>query len=346
MALQNTYGFGVIGCGLISDTHIEAIRRIPEARLVAVCDVVEAKAKHKGEKCGVDWYTDAADLLARGDVDVVNVVTPSGHHHEAAIAAARAGKHVICTKPIDVTLEAIDAMIAACDEHHVKLAATHQLRAFPVYARTKEALDEGRLGEPLYANAFVPWFRKQEYYDDGWHGTWKLDGGGALMNQSIHWIDVLVWMLGDVESVAGTAETLDHRMETEDYGAAVVRFRNGRHGLIQGTTCTYKGMPSRFEVHGTKGNVIIVADRLRLWQVKGEAMEEHDVGSAVTGAADPAAGLADAVNAHVEQITDVLASIEAGREPRLDGREARRAVELILAIYQSSRTGEVVRLPL
>jgi predicted dehydrogenase len=346
MALRNTYGFGLIGCGLISDTHIEAIRRIPEARLVAVCDVVEAKARQKGEQHGAAWHTDLHELVARDDVQVVNVVTPSGLHHEAGIAAAQAGKHVICTKPIDVTLEAIDALIAACAEHGVKLAATHQFRAFPVYLRTKQALDEGRLGKPLYANAFVPWFRTQAYYDNGWHGTRRLDGGGALMNQSIHWIDLLLWMMGEAESVAGMADQLAHRMETEDYGAAVVRFKRGAYGLIQGTTCTHRGMPCRFEVHGTKGNVVTVADRLRLWDVEGEPPEEHAVAGAVTGAGDPAAGLADAVNAHVEQIRDVLLAIEEGREPILNGREARRAVELILAIYESSETGRVVRLPL
>jgi len=346
MPLKGRYGFGIIGCGVISETHIEAMRRIPEAELVAVCDAVEQRARHKAEKYGAAAYTDHREMLKRDDVHVVNVLTPSGLHHLAGIEAARAGKHVICTKPIDVTLEAIDALIAACQENGVKLAATHQCRSFPAYVRLKQAAEDGRLGKLLYGNVFVPWFRTQEYYDDGWHGTWKLDGGGALMNQSIHWIDLLLWLLGDVRSVFGKVDTVAHRMETEDLGSALVTFKSGSYGLIQGSTCTYQGLPTRLELHGTKGNVIVVADEIRLWQVEGEPREDRPPSHRATGAADPRSGLSEAVGAHVEQIRDVLEAIEEGREPKLNGREARRAVEVILAIYKSSQTGEEVTLPL
>ncbi len=340
------FGFGLIGCGVISDTHLEAIRQIPNADIVAVCDAVEAPARAKAEKYGCDWYTDLHEMLRREEIDIVNITTPSGLHSEQGIACAQAGKHVICTKPIDVTLEKIDALIAACREHGVKLGATHQFRSFNCYLRVRQAIEEGRLGQMLYANAMVPWYRSPEYYDN-WHGTWKLDGGGALMNQSIHYVDLLVWFMGDVESLCGYTDTLAHdNMETEDYAAASLQFKSGAYGLIQGTTCTYVGAPARISVHGTKGNVVVEGDQITKWEIEGEppmVAEDHTL---ETGASDPRSGLQHAVGAHVIQIGEVIASIEENREPALNGAEARRAVEVILAVYQSSRTRQFVTLPL
>jgi UDP-N-acetyl-2-amino-2-deoxyglucuronate dehydrogenase len=338
-------GFGVIGCGVISDIHIAAIEAIPAARLVAVCDTREAAAKAKAETHGCDYHLSYADLLARDDIDIVNIVVPSGLHAKIGIDAANAGRHVICTKPIDITLEAIDALIAAGDANGVKIAATHQLRSYPVYVRIKEALESGRLGRPLYASAFVPWFRSDQYYSDGWHGTRRLDGGGALMNQSIHYIDLLLFIMGRVAKVAGFAATLGHEtIEVEDCASAAILFANGAQGLIQGTTCTYLGKPARLEIHGTKGNVLVEGDDLRLWEVEGEPTERIAEHATITSSADPRAGLERGIGAHIEQIRDVIDAIREDREPKLSGREARRAVELILAIYHSSETGGVVEL--
>jgi len=345
MATQQRYGFGVIGCGVISETHISAIERIPEAKLVAVCDVAEQRARSTAEEHGVDWHTDIDELLARDDIDVVNILTWSGHHHIAGIAAAEAGKHMICTKPIDITLEAIDSLIAACDTHNVKLAATHQLRSADTYRRIKQAVDEGRLGKLLYGNVFVPWYRSQEYYDDAWHGTRRWDGG-ALMNQSIHWIDVFIWIMGPVAAICGYVDALAHEIEVEDIGSAALKFANGAHGLVQGTTLTYHGMPTRLEIHGTKGNVVAVGDGVTLWDVDGEEVEVSQAPDDPTGASDPRAGLELAVDAHVEQISDVLRAIEEDRPPMIDGPEARRAVEVILAIYRAGESGRPVTLPL
>ena len=192
----NEYGFAVVGCGVISDTHCSAITRLPQARLVAVMDKVEEAARAKAEQWQCEWCTDLGQLLARDDVHVVNVVVPSGLHARIGIQAADAGKHVICTKPIDITLEAIDELIMACRRKGVRLAATHQFRSYPVYKRIKDALGAGRFGKPLYASVFVPWYRSPEYYAGSWHGTKALDGGGALMNQSIHYVDLLLWLFG------------------------------------------------------------------------------------------------------------------------------------------------------
>ena len=347
MLADKQYGFGVIGCGVISDTHCEAITRLPNARLVAVMDKVEEAAKAKAEKWNCEWYTDLDALLGRDDIDVVNVVVPSGLHAEIGIKAAEAGKHVICTKPIDITLEKIDELILACRRNGVKLGATHQFRSYPVYKRIKQAIEDGRLGKLLYANAFVPWYRSPEYYAGSWHGTKALDGGGALMNQSIHYVDLLIWLFGDVAELAGFADTMIHDIEVEDCASAVLKFRNGAQGLMQGTTLTYRGMPARLEVHGEKGNVVVVGDELQLWQVEGDETEYNPTAGSAGAAADPRKGMPDlAVQAHMEQIADLLRAVEEGREPALNGVEARRAVEVILAIYKSSEERSVVKLPL
>ncbi len=341
-----TYGFGIVGCGVIAPTHAEAISRLDNARLVAVCDMNEEAARSFGTEWNCDYVTDVADLVARDDIDVCNILVPSGLHAKLGIQAAQAGKHVICTKPIDITLEAIDALIAAGEENGVKIGATHQFRGFPVYERIKQAVEEGRFGELLYGNAFVPWYRSDEYYARGWQGTKALDGGGALMNQSVHYIDLLLWIMGEVASVCGFADNLAHDIEVEDCGTAALKFTNGAQGLIQGTTCTYQGQPARLEIHGTKGNVMVVADEIALWEVEGdERVFNPEAGMVMTGASDPKGGMQEsAVVAHVKEIGDMLAAIEEDREPVLNAREARRAVEVILAIYESSEKGEVVRL--
>lgn len=344
MTQQRTYGFGVVGCGVISNTHLDAIGALPNASIVAVCDKVEQAARAKAEQYGCEYYTDLARMLEDDRIDVCNIVVPSGLHATLGMQCAEAGKHVICTKPIDITLERIDALIGACDANGVKCAATHQLRGYSVYKRVKSAAESGKLGKLLYGNAIVPWFRSDEYYSDGWHGTKALDGGGALMNQSIHFIDLLIWIMGEVRMLGGFADALAHdTIEVEDCAIAALKFDSGALGMIQGTTCTYKGHPGVLEIHGTKGNCAVVGDQIKLWEVEGDEIEYNPTAGDVGGSSDPKKGmLGEAVQAHTEQIADVLAAIEEGRDPRLSGREARRAVEVILSIYHSSDTGRMI----
>ncbi|MBI2940960.1 MAG: Gfo/Idh/MocA family oxidoreductase [Chloroflexi bacterium] len=343
-----TYGIALIGAGVIAPTHAAAIAQLPEARLVAVCDVVEGKARALADRFGGEVETDYRRLLARPDVDVCEIVTPSGTHAELGIAAAEAGKHVIVTKPIDVSLARIDRLIETCRRHRVKLGAIHQFRSYTVYRRLKAAIDRGELGHLLLGNAFVKWYRAESYYQSAdWRGTWALDGG-ALMNQSIHWIDVLQWLLGPVASLSAHTATLDHAIEVEDIASAALRFQNGALGVVQGATCIYKGLPTRIEVHGQRGNVVVENEQVVLWDVAGQA-DSAPGGEAGAGggwASDPAAGLHTGVAAHVEQIRDVLRAIAEDREPELNGPEARKAVEIILAIYRSHREGRRVDLPL
>ncbi len=341
-----TYGFAVVGCGVISDTHLQAVQSLPNARLVAVCDALPERAAAKAAEYGVEACSDYDALLRRDDLDVVDIVVPSGLHAELGIKAALAGKHVLTTKPIDVTLEKIDALIAACRQNGVKLAAVHQLRSYPVFLRAYQAIREGRLGRLYWGSATVPWFRTHAYYGRGWQGTRALDGGGALMNQSIHYLDLLIWMMGKVAEVCGFADNLAHNIEVEDIASAALRFVSGAHGVIQGTTLTYEGLPARLEIHGSRGNLVFLGEDLALWQVEDEeTFSDPQAGQHKGGASEPAAGMMGlAVQAHADQMADLLAAIEENREPRLNGEEARRAVQLILAVYESSRDRKLVTL--
>jgi predicted dehydrogenase len=343
---DKSYGFAVVGCGVVSDTHLHAIQSLPNARLLAVCDAVPARAQAKAKEYGVEACADYDALLRRTDLDVVDVVVPSGLHAELGIKAALAGKHVITTKPIDITLEKIDALIAACRDNGVKLAAIHQFRSYPVFRRAYQAIREGRLGRLYWGAAVIPWFRSHAYYGRGWQGTRALDGGGALMNQSIHYLDLLLWMMGNVAEVCGFADNLAHNIEVEDIATAAVKFTSGAHGVIQGTTLTYEGCPARLEVHGSQGNLVFLGEDLALWQVEGEdTFSDPQAGQHKGGASEPAAGMLGlAVQAHADQIADLLAAIEENREPLLNGPEARRAVQLILAVYESSRERKVISL--
>ena len=346
MSNNNTHGFGIVGCGVIAPTPADAISRLDNAEVVAVCDLNEEAGKAFAEEWDCDYYQDLNEMVARDDIFACNILVPSGLHAKLGKVCAEAGKHVICTKPIDITLEAIDDLIATAKANGVRVGATHQNRNYPIYQRIKHAIDEGKFGKLLYGNAFVPWYRADEYYSKGWQGTWKMDGGGALMNQSIHYIDLLVWFMGEVASICGFADHLAHDIETEDCGTAALKFKSGAQGLIQGTTCTYKGHPARIEIHGTKGNVLVVGDEIAIWEVEGEE-EEHNpnAGLSITGASDPIGGMQEnAVVSHMEQIGDMIAAVDEGREPTLNGQEARRAVEVILAIYESNQDGKVVEL--
>ncbi|UCH35092.1 MAG: Gfo/Idh/MocA family oxidoreductase [Armatimonadota bacterium] len=337
------YGFGLVGCGTIAPVFAAAIEQLDNARLVAVSDAVEDRARALAERFGADWHASYDELLARNDVQVVSVLTWSGMHAEMGVAAAQAGKHVLTTKPIDVTLEKIDRLVETCRSRGVKLAAVHQVRSSSSFVRLKRAIDDGALGRIHFGNAYIPWCRTQDYYDSAqWRGTWRWDGGGCLMNQGIHTVDVLQWLVGPVAEVQAYTDTLAHEIEVEDAAAAALRFANGALGVIMGSTAVCKGLPSRIEVFGANGNVVIEGEDVIRWQVGDEETFAPFTGAAA-GATDPKAGLMNAIPGHVEQIGDFVRAIEENREPMLNGEEARKAVALILAIYESARTGKAAR---
>jgi predicted dehydrogenase len=273
-------------------------------------------------------------MLARDDVQVVNVCTPSGLHAEHGIAAAEAGKHVITEKPIDIVLAKIDRLIEVCERKGVKLACIFQHRFNPGARRVKAALEQGKFGQPLLCATSVKWFRAQSYYDgDDWRGTWALDGG-VLSNQAIHYIDQMVWLMGEVKEVTfAEIATRARRMEAEDIAQATVHFANGAWGFIQASTITWPGLATRIEVCGTTGAAVMEGDGLALYRVEGEEEKIEGGGGTSAAAADPALG---ALTGHDAQIADFIAALREGRDPYVTGREARRAVALLTDIYRKA----------
>jgi predicted dehydrogenase len=291
-------------------------------------------------------------MLAHPGLDVVCVCTPSGAHLEPAVSAAKAGKHVVVEKPLEITLERCDAIIAACDGANVRLCTIFPSRFSPANLALKAAIDAGRFGKLTLGDTYVKWWRTQEYYDSGgWRGTWDLDGGGALMNQAIHNVDLLAWLMGDVASVQAITATLVHeRIEVEDTAVAAVRFRNGALGVIEAATSAYPGLLKRTEIHGEHGSARVEQDDVTLWSFADTHPEDLAIQAKIKAASGYGAGASDprGINhsGHREQLADFLRAIETGTAPLVDGREGRRSVEIIRAIYRSSQTGRAVDLPL
>jgi len=324
-------GFGVVGLGM-GRNRCELVSKTEGAALRAVVDVNEERAREVASKYGIDWYRDYDKLLAREDVDVVYVMTPSGLHAEMAVEAARAGKHAITTKPMCVSLKQADAMIRECRRAKVKLAVDFEARYISDMLRIRKWIDDGRFGKLILGEARLKWYRSQEYYSaSGWRGTWRYDGGGSLMNQTVHLIDLLQWYMGPVDSVMGRVGVFAHQIETEDLGAAIIDFKNGAVGTILGTTTCPKDTAFRIEVHGDRGLVIAEGNRLQLSHFLDgeERMEEESL-----------AGRPRNV------VEDVIRAIREDGKPLVTGEEGRKSVELILAIYQSSISGRKVKLPL
>lgn len=347
-----TIGFGIVGCGMISNFHAKAIENIRGAKIAACFDTFAAGADKFAAANGCRAYHELDEMLADPDVDVVNICTPSGAHRDPAVAAARAGKHVVVEKPLEITLKRCDAIINACRENNVKLATIMPSRFSPANKALKKAIEQGRFGKLTLGDTYVKWWRSQEYYDSGgWRGTWALDGGGAYMNQAIHNVDLLYWFMGDVAEVCGVTDTLAHeRIEVEDVGAACVRFRNGAIGVLEATTSAYPGLLKKTEIHGTTGSAIIEQDNILLWDfakkraADDKLLAEHGATSDNTGgASDPSA---ISYVGHMEQLKDLISCIKSGKTPLVDGEEGRKSVEIILAIYKSSWSGRRVELPL
>jgi predicted dehydrogenase len=266
---------------------------------------------------------------------------------EPSIAAAKAGKHVICEKPLEITLKRIDAMIAAHEKGGTRLGGVFPYRFNDLMVPLREAIQTGRFGTITYASVYVPWWRTDAYYKDSWHGTQKLDGGGALMNQSIHMVDMLCDLMPPIESVQAYTATLGHTMETEDTAVAALRYKTGALGLIYGTTESFPGQFRRFEITGTKGTVINVENSITVWQFADERPEDEKVRQSFMkiqgggGVADPAAITHEN---HTRNFKAFLEALEKGEDFWISGPEARKAVEVILAIYRSAKEKKLVKL--
>lgn len=340
--------FGIIGAGMIANFHAKAIQAMEGGELHSFYGRRQEAIDELVAENGGKGYTDLNEFLADPELDIVTIATPSGAHLEPALAAAKAGKHIICEKPLEVTPERIDLMISACEDAGVTLSGIFNRRFHPAMDAFKKAVGDGRFGTLTMCDAYVKWYRDQAYYDSGaWRGTWKLDGGGALMNQSIHLIDQLIYLAGDVESVSASMACLAHEgIEVEDTAVAILEFKNGARGVIQGSTACWSSIGHPAEVHlcGDKGSAFLADEKFRVWDFVEPAPEDASIRTELMqgseakglGANDPSA-----INytGHQLNFEDVVQAIQDGRQPSVVGQEARRAVALICAIYESAKNG-------
>lgn len=333
--------FGIVGTGMIAHYHAEAIAQTPGARLVAVCRARGSDTAQAEAEFGVPCMKSLDALLARDDIDAICICTPSGLHAEQTIAAARAGKHVLVEKPMAISLPEADAMIAACHTAGVRLGVALQSRTDPRFQSIHAAIKSGELGRLVLGTISIPYVRPQSYYDSAaWRGTWALDGGGALMNQGIHIVDLLVWFMGDAIEVNAHAATLSHSIEVEDCIVASLRFANGALGTAVATTDAAPGYPHRIEIYGERGGI----------QVEGSTIVRADVPSlAAQALGSPPAKPIDAgagakpsgisTEGHIRLLGDMVAAIREGRDPLTSGEEGRRSLALIRAIYEAAAIG-------
>ncbi len=339
------WNFGIIGAGLIADFHAKAIQSLVNAQLVGICGTNGDKAKKLAEKYNCKKYDSESEMFRSADIDVVTIATPSGAHMEPAVEAAKYGKHVICEKPLEISLSRIDRMIQAHTKAGTRLGGIFNFRFEDTTAIIKKALEKGRLGTITYAAVYVPWWRNDSYYE-GWHGTWELDGGGAMMNQSIHMVDLLQYMMGPVKSLAAFSSKLGHpQIETEDTAVGAIQFHNNALGVIYGTTASYPGQFRRLEITGTKGTIVLMENSLEVWQFSEMTEEDKQIKSTYGnikgggGVADPAA---ISFLGHAKNIAAFLDALEKNEKFEIDGTEARKAVEIILDMYDSANRKIVV----
>jgi UDP-N-acetyl-2-amino-2-deoxyglucuronate dehydrogenase len=329
-------GFAIVGTGMVARYHAQAIRSTAGTRLVGVCRADVARKAHAEAELGAPCETSYEAVLARPDVDAVCLCTPSGLHAIQAVQAARAGKHVLVEKPMALTLEDAESMIRACASAGVRLGVVLQRRADPSFQAVRASITAGALGTPVLGTATVPYLRGQSYYDSAaWRGTWAQDGGGALMNQGIHVVDLLLWLMGDVSEVSARTATLAHEIEVEDCATATLRFASGALGSLAATTAAAPGFPHRVEVYGSRSGIQIEGETVMR---PGEA--RHDPASAGAGASPT--GIS--VIGHTRILDDFAAAVREGRAPLVPGEEGRRSLALVLAVYESARTGRAVRL--
>lgn len=337
--------FAIIGCGRIAPKHAESIVALPEAELVAVCDSVPEKAQAFADKYGAKPYTSYEAMFAAEDIDIVTIATPSNFHAPLGIAAAKAGKHVMVEKPMAMTLESADELIKACKDAGVKLAVIHQNRFNKSVKLMRKALEEGRFGKLTHGQATVRWNRDDNYYAQApWRGT-KLQDGGVLMNQSIHNIDLLQWTFGPVESVFGYTTTAMRKIEMEDIGGAVIKFKNGAIGLIEASSTIYpKNIEETLNVFGETGSVIIggiAVNRIETWEFPESEEEKKQVFASQESDPPNIYGFG-----HREIISDMIQAVRENRTPAIPGEEGRKALEIILAIYKCQETKQPVVFPL
>lgn len=337
--------FAIVGAGMIGELHTKVISEMEGAELAYVCSRSMERAKRLTDKYGGEPTTAFDDMLGRGDLDAVSVCTASGEHAEYGIPAARSGKHVLVEKPIEISLEKADALIGACRKRGVKLGVVFQLRFLDASREVKKALDEGILGKLVMADCYMKFYRPQSYYDGSrWKGTRALDGGGALINQGIHGLDLLLHFVGDVASVQAYAGILAHEnLEVEDTCVAAIKYKSGALGVIQAATSIHPDVQQRIEIHGTEGTIVLEGTEdtwIEHWETFRDGKREVEALSVDHAGADAVLDVGG--EGHRRQIADFVAAITSDREPAVNGEEGRRSLAVVQAVYESTRSGEEV----
>ena len=335
-------GYAVVGLG-VGTAHCDAAYKSQNANLVAVCDLIESKLeKAKSKYEGVLTYTSYDEMLKNPDIDIVSVCVPSAMHADFAVQALEAGKHILVEKPIDITPERAIIIEEARAKTGLRAGVIHQNRFNAVMKPMKEAIDDGTLGKLILGAFAVKWFRDQNYYDNGgWRGTWEMDGGGSLMNQAVHTVDLMQWLMGDVYSVTSTMGIFNHEIETEDLTLSIVKFKSGAVASFTSSTCCYPGISTDIQVYGSKGSIEVDADCLKLWKIidgdsftENDMMETYGQGNGAAAAANP-----ELMTGHAVQVEDIINAVIEDREPLVTPLEAIKSVRIINAIYESARNG-------
>lgn len=332
--------FGVIGCGMIAQYHAAAIAAVPGAKLAGCYDPFAPSAEAFAAKHGIPVFPTLEALLASPEIDAACICTPSGLHTAQAVAAMRAGKHLVCEKPMSLTLADADALIAAARETGQKTCIISQYRFTPAVQQVRRAMESGALGKIVSGSLQMKYYRSQDYYAQaGWRGTWAMDGGGALMNQGIHGVDVFRYLMGSVRRLTGYARTQTRPIEVEDSAVAILEFANGAVGTLEASTTCYPGYPRRIEICGDQGSVVLEEDAILRWDCP--LPSELPVGEPArnVASADPKA---IQVDGHVRQFANLVGAIQNGDALIADAATGRPPLEIILAVYQSSQTGKTV----
>ena len=334
--------FGIIGAGNVGEIHAKSISEIENAELIAAFSPNLEKLKKFAKKFSCDYHTTLQELLLRKDIDAVCILTPSGTHAKIGIEAARYGKHVIVEKPIDVNLDMADALIEECERQSVKLSVISQRRFSDAVKTTKEYVKSGKMGKLNFGGVQVKWYRSQEYYDSrAWRGTWALDGGGALMNQSIHYVDLLQYIVGPIEEVFSYCGTKAHNIEVEDLLVGSLKFKNGALGLVEATTVAYPGLFARLDIYASNGTAVIMDDEIEFLTIKSDKKLKKSVKRKSENCGAASAKISHEL--HKKQLKDIVDSILNNKKPQVTGVDGRNALAIVIALYESCRTGKPIK---
>lgn len=338
-------GYAVVGLG-VGMNHAEAAHNSKNADLIAVCDLKQEKLDKAKEKFPeIITYTDFDEMLKNPDIDAVSIAVPSGMHAEFAVKAMKAGKNVLVEKPVDITVEAAMKIEKARLETGMKAGVVHQNRYNPDMPLMHDAITSGKIGKVLFGDFAVKWYRTQEYYDNGgWRGTWEMDGGGSLMNQAVHTVDIMQWLMNsDVESVTSQTAIYNHQIDTEDFTASLIKFKSGAVATFISTTCAYPGICTDICVYGTNGSMEADQDHLKTWKFKDAPEEEEKEmlekyqGNAALAALDPTLCLG-----HNYVVEDMINAVMEDRDPGILPMEAIKSVRIVNAVYESAKTGKTI----